>query len=76
VAKRLAQDGFTVVVNYLSNAAEAEEVVAELKGKGSGPQLSLTLQSLRPWAITSGLPVTRQAEILQSVLHDFATSEK
>src|ERR1700680_2923532 len=34
VAKRLAQDGFTVVVNYMSNAAEAEEVVAELKGIG------------------------------------------
>lgn len=34
VAKRLAQDGFTVVVNYMSDAAEAEEVVAELKGIG------------------------------------------
>lgn len=34
VAKRLAQDGFDVVVNYLSNASEAEEVVAELKGIG------------------------------------------
>src|SRR6266481_5200920 len=34
VAKRLAQDGFVVVVNYLSNVAEAEEVVAELKGIG------------------------------------------
>lgn len=34
IAKRLAQDGFAVVVNYLSNAAEAEEVVAELKGIG------------------------------------------
>jgi 3-oxoacyl-[acyl-carrier protein] reductase len=34
VAKRLAQDGFAVVVNYLSKAAEAEEVVAELKGIG------------------------------------------
>jgi 3-oxoacyl-[acyl-carrier protein] reductase len=35
VAKRLAQDGFAVVVNYLSNAAEAEEVVAELVGSAS-----------------------------------------
>ena len=34
VAKRLTHDGFAVVVNYLSNAAEAEEVVAELKGIG------------------------------------------
>jgi 3-oxoacyl-[acyl-carrier protein] reductase len=31
VAKRLAQDGFAVVVNYLNNASEAEEVVAEIK---------------------------------------------
>jgi 3-oxoacyl-[acyl-carrier protein] reductase len=31
VAKRLAQDGFALVVNYLSNASEAEEVVAEIK---------------------------------------------
>src|SRR5438105_9475535 len=37
VAKRLAQDGFAVVVNYLSNAAEANEVVAELKGIGALP---------------------------------------
>src|ERR1700730_1300472 len=35
VAKRLAQDGFEVVVNYLSNAAEAKEVVAEVKGMGA-----------------------------------------
>src|ERR1700731_773741 len=34
VAKRLAQDGFAVVVNYLSNAAEAEDVVTELKRIG------------------------------------------
>jgi 3-oxoacyl-[acyl-carrier protein] reductase len=34
VAKRLAQDGFAVVVNYLSNAAEAEEVVSEIRGLG------------------------------------------
>ena len=34
VAKRLAQDGFVVVVNYLSNAGEADQVVAELKGIG------------------------------------------
>jgi 3-oxoacyl-[acyl-carrier protein] reductase len=34
-AKRLAQDGFAVVVNYLSNASEAEKVVAELNGIGS-----------------------------------------
>jgi 3-oxoacyl-[acyl-carrier protein] reductase len=35
VAKRLARDGFVVVVNYLSNGAEAEQVVAELKKTGA-----------------------------------------
>ena len=34
VATRLALDGFAVVVSYLSNAGEAEEVVAEIKGIG------------------------------------------
>jgi len=34
VAKRLAQDGFAAVVNYLSNVGEAEGVVAEIKGIG------------------------------------------
>src|SRR5438876_512662 len=41
VAKRLAQDGFTVVVNYMSNAAEAEEVVAELKGIGGNVSVNV-----------------------------------
>jgi 3-oxoacyl-[acyl-carrier protein] reductase len=41
VAKQLAQDGFAVVVNYVSNAGEAEEVVAEIKGIG-GDAISLT----------------------------------
>jgi len=34
VAKRLARDGFTVVVNYGSNAAEADATVAEIKTDG------------------------------------------
>ena len=34
VARRLAQDGFVVVVNYLSNGGEADQVVAELKAIG------------------------------------------
>jgi 3-oxoacyl-[acyl-carrier protein] reductase len=34
VANRLANDGFAVVVNYVNNAAEAEEVVAEIKKNG------------------------------------------
>src|SRR5579872_4536647 len=40
VAKRLAQDGFAVVVNYLSNAGEAEGVVAEIRRIG-GDAISL-----------------------------------
>ena len=34
VAKRLASDGFAVVVNYASNAAEADATVAEIKSAG------------------------------------------
>lgn len=34
VAMRLARDGFSVVVNYLSNAREADEVVAAIKSAG------------------------------------------
>jgi 3-oxoacyl-[acyl-carrier protein] reductase len=34
VARRLAQDGFVVVVNYLSNGGEADQAVAELKAIG------------------------------------------
>ena len=34
VAGRLAKDGFVVIVNYHSNAAEADEVVAEIKERG------------------------------------------
>jgi 3-oxoacyl-[acyl-carrier protein] reductase len=34
VAKRLVQDGFGVVVNYLSNASEAEQVVSEIQRIG------------------------------------------
>ncbi len=34
VAARLAADGFAVVVNYVSNAAEAEKVVGEISSAG------------------------------------------
>jgi 3-oxoacyl-[acyl-carrier protein] reductase len=34
VAKRLASDGFAVVVNYASNPAEADATVAEIKSAG------------------------------------------
>jgi 3-oxoacyl-[acyl-carrier protein] reductase len=35
VAKRLAQDGFGVAVNYLSNASEADQVASEIQRIGS-----------------------------------------
>ena len=34
IAKRLATDGFSVVVNYAGNAKEAEEAVSEIKSAG------------------------------------------
>ena len=34
VAKRLADDGFAVVVNYAGNAARADDVVAEITAAG------------------------------------------
>jgi 3-oxoacyl-[acyl-carrier protein] reductase len=34
IAQRLAKDGFTVVVNYAGNAAEADGVVAKIKQNG------------------------------------------
>jgi 3-oxoacyl-[acyl-carrier protein] reductase len=34
IAKRLARDGFAVVVNYASNASQAETVVDEIKSAG------------------------------------------
>src|SRR5262245_37387497 len=34
VAKRLARDGFAVVVNYASSAGPAEQAVAEIKADG------------------------------------------
>jgi 3-oxoacyl-[acyl-carrier protein] reductase len=35
VAKRLAKDGFAIVVHYAGNPAKAEEVVSELKATGT-----------------------------------------
>ena len=40
VARRLAKDGFCVVVNYTGNAAEAESVVGDIK-QGGGNALSI-----------------------------------
>ena len=35
VAKRLARDGFAIIVNYAGNLAKADDVVAELKATGA-----------------------------------------
>src|SRR5262245_45532046 len=34
IARRLARDGFTVVINYAGNTAEAERLVAEIEKSG------------------------------------------
>jgi 3-oxoacyl-[acyl-carrier protein] reductase len=44
VAKRLASDGFPVVVNYASNATKAKEVVAEIKA-GDGGRQAIAVQA-------------------------------
>ena len=41
VATRLAHDGFAVTVNYASNAAKAEEVVAEIKAAAGGQAIAV-----------------------------------
>ena len=44
VAKRLASDGFPVVVNYAGNATKAKEVVAEIKA-GDGGRQAIAVQA-------------------------------
>src|SRR5882762_6869245 len=50
VARRLAKDGFSVVVNYTGNAAEAESVVADIK-QGGGRALSIQADVSDPAAM-------------------------
>jgi len=50
VARRLAKDGFSVVVNYSGNAAEAESVVGEIK-QGGGNALSIQADVSDPAAM-------------------------
>ena len=50
VARRLAKDGFSVVVNYTGNAAEAESVVADIKQDG-GNALSIQADVSDPAAM-------------------------
>jgi len=61
VGERLAKDGFAVVVNYVSNAPEAEQVVTGIKAQGgeaiaikadvsdTGQVEQLFAQTLRKW---------------------------
>ena len=41
VARRLASDGFAVVVNYAGHAAKAEEVVTEINSAGGGQAIAV-----------------------------------
>jgi 3-oxoacyl-[acyl-carrier protein] reductase len=50
VARRLAKDGFSVVVNYTGNAAEAESVVGSIK-QGGGNALSIQADVSDPAAM-------------------------
>jgi len=50
VARRLANDGFSVVVNYTGNAAEAESVVGDIK-RGGGNALSIQADVSDPAAM-------------------------
>jgi len=50
VARRLSKDGFSVVVNYTGNAAEAESVVADIKQDG-GNALSIQADVSDPAAM-------------------------
>jgi 3-oxoacyl-[acyl-carrier protein] reductase len=50
VARRLAKDGFFVVVNYAGNASEAESVVGDIK-QGGGNALSIQADVSNPAAM-------------------------
>ncbi len=50
VARRLAKDGFSVVVNYTGNAADAESVVGDIK-QGGGNALSIQADVSDPAAM-------------------------
>jgi len=50
VARRLAKDGFSVVVNYIGNAADAESVVGDIK-QGGGNALSIQADVSDPAAM-------------------------
>jgi 3-oxoacyl-[acyl-carrier protein] reductase len=50
VAQRLAKDGFTVIVNYVGNASEAEGVVGQIK-QGGGRALAVQADVTDPVSV-------------------------
>lgn len=50
IAQRLAKDGYSVIVNYAGNAAEADAVVAAIKGEG-GSALAIKADVADPAAV-------------------------
>ncbi len=50
IAQRLAKDGYRVIVNYAGNAAEADAVVAAIKGEG-GSALAIKADVADPAAV-------------------------
>jgi 3-oxoacyl-[acyl-carrier protein] reductase len=60
VAKRLARDGFAIVVNYAGNAAKAGEVVAEIKAAG-GQAIAVQADVANVAAVESLFKQTQEA---------------
>jgi 3-oxoacyl-[acyl-carrier protein] reductase len=60
IAERLATDGFTVVVNYAGNAAEAEALVARIEA-GGGKAISAQADVSDPAAVARMFDATQAA---------------
>src|SRR5271154_1803480 len=60
IAKRLASDGFAVVVNYAGNAAEAEKVVNEIKTAG-GNAIAIQADIAEPTQVAQLFANTKEA---------------
>src|SRR5258708_38141235 len=59
-ARRLAKDGFSVVVNYTGNAADAESAVGDIK-QGGGNALSIQADVSDPAAMRRMLDLAAAA---------------
>jgi len=60
IAKRLAADGFAVVVNYAGNTAEAEKVVNEIKATG-GNAIAIQADIAEPAQVARLFAQTKEA---------------